>query len=225
MNETYVHLVIGILMALASSGDALGVYYLFGPFLFGLVIPAGSPLATSVIAKLETAASGIFLPMLLAISSTTFDIYMFIENYDQRLNFQISVHGYIIKLVLTLLSCLACKMSVRDSIVFTLIVNTKGVLEVASMLSFSGLAVSKPYLLLPFTMLPLERFLTFINAHTTGRGSRCGQCYISSFHNHNNNPTCDQAAIRSSKAIRRVQEEMHPICFPKLGVTSLGMRP
>ncbi|CAN1812183.1 Cation/H(+) antiporter 3 [Linum perenne] len=127
MNETYVHLVIGILMALASSGDALGVYYLFGPFLFGLVIPAGSPLATSVIAKLETAASGIFLPMLLAISSTTFDIYMFIENYDQRLNFQISVHGYIIKLVLTLLSCLACKMSVRDSIVFTLIVNTKDV--------------------------------------------------------------------------------------------------
>ncbi|CAN1812182.1 Cation/H(+) antiporter 3 [Linum perenne] len=144
MNETYVHLVIGILMALASSGDALGVYYLFGPFLFGLVIPAGSPLATSVIAKLETAASGIFLPMLLAISSTTFDIYMFIENYDQRLNFQISVHGYIIKLVLTLLSCLACKMSVRDSIVFTLIVNTKGVLEVASMLSFSGLAGGDP---------------------------------------------------------------------------------
>ncbi|CAN0888381.1 Cation/H(+) antiporter 4 [Linum grandiflorum] len=144
MNEIYIHIVIGVLMTLASSGDAAGVYYLFGPFLFGLVIPAGSPLATSVIAKLETTVSGIFMPMLLAYSSITFNMAMFIDTFGDRLNFQISVYGYIIKLVLTLLTCFACKMGVRDSVAFSLIVNSKGVLEVASMLSFSGLSAGEP---------------------------------------------------------------------------------
>ncbi|CAL1374811.1 unnamed protein product [Linum trigynum] len=144
MSEVHINFVIGVLMTMSATSDAFGVYYLFGPFLFGLVVPAGSPLATGVIAKLETVTNGLLLPLLLTFCSSTFDVFGFWKNYDMMMDFKVSACGYGVKLVLTFLTCMACRMGVWDASAFSLIVNAKGVLEVASFLSFSGLAAGEP---------------------------------------------------------------------------------
>ncbi|CAN1165107.1 Cation/H(+) antiporter 3 [Linum perenne] len=139
MKEIYITLVVGVLLTLASLGDSVGTYYLFGPFLLGLVIPAGSPLATSLISKLETVVNGLFIPIILMFCSTSFDLGAFFQYYSKVLTFRISLIGYFLKLIFTFIMGLCFKLTAKDCAAYTLIVNAKGVLEIGIFLSFGNL--------------------------------------------------------------------------------------
>ncbi|CAN0888385.1 Cation/H(+) antiporter 3 [Linum grandiflorum] len=139
MKEIYITMVVGVLLTLASMGDSVGMYYLFGPFLLGLVIPAGSPLASSLIDKLETAVNGLLVPIILMFCSTSFDLVLFCQDYSLILPFRISLLGYFLKLAFTFLMGLGFKLPAKDCAAYTLIVNAKGVLEVGIFLSFGNL--------------------------------------------------------------------------------------
>ncbi|CAL1374810.1 unnamed protein product [Linum trigynum] len=139
MKEIYITFVVGMILTLASVGDTVGMYYLFGPFLLGLVIPAGSPLATSLIAKVETPAAGIFAPIMVMFCSTSLDLVKFLRNYAKVLPFRISLIGYFLKLGFTFVVALGFELPVRDAAAYTLIVNAKGILEIGVLLSFGNL--------------------------------------------------------------------------------------
>ncbi|KAJ8769456.1 hypothetical protein K2173_002946 [Erythroxylum novogranatense] len=139
MKEVYITVTLAILLGLASIGDSVGMHYLFGPFILGLVVPAGSPLATALVAKVDTLVSGLLIPLLLTFCSTRFDIVDFVHSFNQALTFQAALMGYMIKLIISIIGAINCKLPLREAAALALIVNAKGVIEIGLLLSFGNL--------------------------------------------------------------------------------------
>ncbi|KAJ8764053.1 hypothetical protein K2173_004944 [Erythroxylum novogranatense] len=139
MKEVYVTVTVAMVLGLASIGDSVGMYFLFGPFLLGLVVPAGSPLATALITKLDTLSSGFLVPLMLVYSSSKFDLQDFIRYFPYAVNFQAALIGYTIKLIITFIGAISCRLPLSEAAALTLLVNVKGVVEVGSLLSFGNL--------------------------------------------------------------------------------------
>ncbi|XP_027337559.1 cation/H(+) antiporter 15-like [Abrus precatorius] len=62
MKEAYVVLVLLGALAMAAISDIFGIYFIVGPTIYGLVLPNGPPLATTVIERSEIIISELLMP-------------------------------------------------------------------------------------------------------------------------------------------------------------------
>lgn len=133
--EDHQFIVIVIFILLSALGtEVLGQHAALGPLMLGLSLPDGPPLGTSLVYKLNTISTGLFLPVFFAISGLHIDFISVVEGKGISLGVVelIIVMGYVGKFVGTFVPAVCCRVPFWDAISFALIMCCKGVMEVAT---------------------------------------------------------------------------------------------
>jgi Kef-type K+ transport system membrane component KefB len=141
LKEIYATITMACVFLLASSGDCVGLNYVFGPLILGLIVPARSPLAEILVQKFNTAASGFLLPLMTMFCASKIDLHQFISEFNTLVAFKISLIGFAIKVAVTFLSVYFYKLPLRHAAALTVILNAKGHFEVGTFISFNPLKV------------------------------------------------------------------------------------
>ncbi|KAJ4973319.1 hypothetical protein NE237_006493 [Protea cynaroides] len=130
VNQSFI---LGVLVAVMVSGFLsvhIGQHVILGPFLLGMAIPAGPPLGSALVKRLEVIITWWLMPLYLVKNGLIIDI------------FAIDFREFAIIQFVVLLSCLGkflgaflpslyFKMPLRDGLSLGLIMNVQGVLEIA----------------------------------------------------------------------------------------------
>lgn len=141
IKDLYSNFVIAAVLVSSCLGDSVGLNYLMGPLTLGLVVPAGSPLATNLTSKLDTVVSGLLIPLLYIFCASKFNLWVFLAHCNEALNFQMAIVGYAIKLVATASLIIFMMIDFRDAITLALILNFKGPREMGTFYSYTPIEV------------------------------------------------------------------------------------
>ncbi|KAK7281198.1 hypothetical protein RIF29_08970 [Crotalaria pallida] len=140
LNEIYVVMI--LLGALLSAGlaQALGLTFIFGPTIYGLVIPNGPPLASTILDKSETIISEFLMPFFFAYFGLNTDLTK-IHNWKLSIVFQcILMVGILVKVIACVLLAPTYNISPNHGMALGLIFSIKGMSE---LLFFSALKKSR----------------------------------------------------------------------------------
>ncbi|KAJ8531450.1 hypothetical protein K7X08_026884 [Anisodus acutangulus] len=118
---------IGVLMS-GFCSKALGLHIFYGPLLYGLAIPAGPPLGSALVEKLQFIVTWLFMPIYFVKTGLVTDI------------FSVKLRNYLVLQSVILVACLGKflgalisstynQVSLRDAISIGLVANVQGVLE------------------------------------------------------------------------------------------------
>ncbi|PKA59967.1 Cation/H(+) antiporter 15 [Apostasia shenzhenica] len=125
--------VILLAMACGLISEAIGYHATAGPFLLGLILPGGTPLAVTMVEKLERLVVGVFLPVFLASAGLRMDVTSLgtiVGEWSVLLAFLLlAIAG---KFTGVLIPCLYCKMPLRDCLAVGLMMISKGISEIGS---------------------------------------------------------------------------------------------
>ncbi|KAJ7971737.1 Cation/H(+) antiporter 15 [Quillaja saponaria] len=128
IKENYIiALFIGILIT-GFCCQATGLHIYFGPLILGITIPAGPPVGSAVIEKLEYITSWIFMPVYFLKNGLVVDIFA-VSFKTFAVVLPISLVGALGKFFGAFLASLYCEIPVRDAIALGLVLNVQGVLE------------------------------------------------------------------------------------------------
>lgn len=106
---------------------------LLGPFMFGLAIPEGPPLGSTLVDKLDPFASGFLLPVFVTLMSLRANLSSINPSSSYTFaNILLLCGGTISKILACLLPMLYCKMSFNDALAISLIMSTRGVVDLAT---------------------------------------------------------------------------------------------
>jgi hypothetical protein len=73
--------------------------------------------------------------------SSKLNLFQFIHEFKDAVHLQISLIGYVMKLLVTFIGAYFCKIPLRHAIALTIILNAKGITEIAQFLSFGDITV------------------------------------------------------------------------------------
>ncbi|XP_015874715.2 cation/H(+) antiporter 14-like [Ziziphus jujuba] len=160
-DHQFVVIVVLILLS-ALVSEVLGQHSAFGPLILGLSLPEGPPLGTSLVYKLNTLCTGIFLPVFFAISGLRMDFFSVVGGKGISLGVVelIIFMGYVGKFVGTFVPAIFCRVPFWDAISLSLIMCCKGVIEVATynMWNDSKVLDDLSFTLVLFTMMIVTGF-------------------------------------------------------------------
>ncbi|KAK1571108.1 hypothetical protein Q3G72_012031 [Acer saccharum] len=127
----YVVSIVFLVMIVAIIGDNVGLQYLYGPFIFGLTVPTGPPLASSLVEKLDTIVSGLFLPLMATYCGYKSNLWELNQMLPHSLAFIMSF-GLIMKAVAVFVPAIWFKVGYRDAVALMLILSAKGIVELGT---------------------------------------------------------------------------------------------
>ncbi|XWS44700.1 hypothetical protein CRYUN_Cryun15aG0070300 [Craigia yunnanensis] len=127
-SEFYICLILTRVMISGFITDAIGTHFVFGAFMFGLIIPNG-PLAITLIEKLEDFVSGLLLPLFFAISGLKTDITSIKGGRNWGILALVIVLSCAGKITGTLIVTTFYQMPLNEGVTLGLLMNTKGLLE------------------------------------------------------------------------------------------------
>ncbi|KAF5748869.1 putative Cation proton exchanger [Tripterygium wilfordii] len=139
VKEIYIAFIVAAVLFLALIGDGVGINFLFWPFVLGLAVPTGPPLASTLEEKFDTFVTGLLIPLLATYCGIKTDIPYMLSHYEASrvlLDFS-AVVGILLKIVLLFVTALFCRMSVQEAAAFSLILNVKGIPELGLFASFT----------------------------------------------------------------------------------------
>ena len=130
VKEMYVIFVLlGVLITVAIS-DALGLYFVLGPIIFGLVIPNGPPLATTIVEKSELVIQEILMPFFFTYIGITTNLKGITKHWKVAVVFQsILFVGFLAKVLACVFVAPTYNMRRKHGFVLGLILNIKGIME------------------------------------------------------------------------------------------------
>ncbi|XP_028778847.1 cation/H(+) antiporter 15-like [Neltuma alba] len=130
VKKAYVVLILTSVLAMAFISDVIGLSFLFGPMFFGLIMPNGPPLGTTILEKTESLVNEFFLPLSWAFVGQKINVFG-IWNWDvvSRINFVI-IAGYVAKVIGCILISLTYKIRPKHGLILGLILNMKGIVEI-----------------------------------------------------------------------------------------------
>ncbi|KAK3021016.1 hypothetical protein RJ639_045147 [Escallonia herrerae] len=132
VKDIYTYSIILVVLMASVFTHWVELLVLFGAFIVGLAVPAGPPLGSALVDKLEPFVSGLFVPIFITINTSR-------ANF-RTIFFDSSVYVYAILLPVLFLAKLAgcmlpafiCKMPFNDVIALGLIMSAKGAIEMSS---------------------------------------------------------------------------------------------
>ncbi|KAA3457831.1 cation/H(+) antiporter 4-like [Gossypium australe] len=133
IKDTCFYIIILAFMISPRFTELFRVYFLYGPFIFGLAVPDGPPLGSALVEKLDPVVSGMFMPIFATTCGMRFDLSYF--KYTTKYAYHQAVGAVvtlIIKFGVSLLLPLLCKMPTRDSFALAFIMVSKGIVEIGS---------------------------------------------------------------------------------------------
>ncbi|XP_071936100.1 cation/H(+) antiporter 15-like isoform X1 [Coffea arabica] len=141
IKEIYVFMVLVVLMACGFAGEVIGINALVASLAFGLVIPDGPPLGAALVERLDCFVSALLMPLFFTICGLHMDIFCVQKLKDVGVLQLIVFVAFVGKIMGTMLPLLFCRMPFRDALSFALIMNSKGIVELAFLNDFRISAV------------------------------------------------------------------------------------
>ncbi|KAF6174091.1 hypothetical protein GIB67_020273 [Kingdonia uniflora] len=132
IKEGYLFAIIVAVLVCGLIGEVIGLHALLGPFLLGLVIPDGPPLGAALEERLDSFVSQLLMPIFFTICGLKTDVFAIQKVKNVFLIQFIVLICFLGKIVGTILPPLYCRMPVRDAISLALIMNSKGIVELAT---------------------------------------------------------------------------------------------
>ncbi|CAJ2644129.1 unnamed protein product [Trifolium pratense] len=121
-----VFILLGVLI-MAGITDLIGVTFLIGPLIYGLVIPSGPPLGTTLVDKCEVIISEILLPFFFVCVGMSTNLSA-LNNWREFATLQfILIAGDVAKVVACVLVSMTYNIKATHGIVLGLMLNIKGI--------------------------------------------------------------------------------------------------
>ncbi|KAM1020295.1 hypothetical protein ACFX13_042286 [Malus domestica] len=129
VKESYViALQLGVLV-MSFISDTIGMRSTYGPILLGLVIPNGPPLGSAIVHKTEYVVSEFLLPLFFFRIGFDINVYS-VEDWTSFTKLQLLiVVSYVAKIVGGTVIAWCCKIRFKNSILLSLMMSTKGIIE------------------------------------------------------------------------------------------------
>jgi Kef-type K+ transport system membrane component KefB len=130
VNEMYIVMILLGVMVMCALSDALGLYFIIGPILFGLVMPNGRPLATTIIDKIELINKEFLMPFFFLYIGLHTNFGEIKKNWKLAVTFQsILFAGFITKILACVFISPTYNMKRKHGLVLGLILSIKGIIE------------------------------------------------------------------------------------------------
>lgn len=147
VKEIYIFLTLVGVLSTGFIGEAIGIHATVASLVLGLVIPDGPPLGAALVETLDCFVT-ILMPLFFTICGLQMDIFS-IQNLKNFGVLQLVIFvAFIGKIMGTMLPLIFCRMPIRDALSLGLIMNTKGIVEIAFLNDFKKQDVSLPTLIL-----------------------------------------------------------------------------
>ncbi|KAI9110809.1 hypothetical protein K1719_018247 [Acacia pycnantha] len=153
VRKAYVVVILTSVMVMSLITDALGLSFLLGPMFFGLIMPNGPPLGTTILEKTETLVNEFFLPLAWAFLGQKINLLGIWDwQVVSRINLVV-VAGYVAKVIACILISLTYKIRPKQGLILGLILNIKGFVEVINYTRMSriGMLDSQLYYFMVFS--------------------------------------------------------------------------
>ncbi|XP_073017521.1 cation/H(+) antiporter 15-like isoform X1 [Primulina eburnea] len=131
VSRVHVILIALLVLIVVLLSDNSGLYYQYGPFLLGLIVPDGPPLGSTLVDRLETMVSGLLAPLLVTYCGMKVNLA---ELFD--LNF-ISFIWFILffcsamRLVAVFVPAVICRVPIKDAMALAFILSAQGVVQIS----------------------------------------------------------------------------------------------
>ncbi|CAJ1858479.1 unnamed protein product [Sphenostylis stenocarpa] len=130
VKEVYVVLILLMVMVMAGLGDIMGVTFLMGPLVLGLVIPSGPPLGTTLVEKSEFLINQFLLPFFFVYVGMRTDLAA-LRDWRLFVTLQgVFLLGDMTKLVACILISLTYNIRPRYGTLLGLTMNIKGITQI-----------------------------------------------------------------------------------------------
>ncbi|XP_057968010.1 cation/H(+) antiporter 14-like isoform X2 [Malania oleifera] len=152
-----------MVLVVGFSGDYIGQHCGFTAFVFGMSLPSGPPLSSTLVEKLSTVASGLLLPIFCASSGMRTDVSA-LETGTWVLTEMPIFMGYLGKFAGTILSMLYLDFPLWDALSLALIMCCKGIVEIAMYMALLDckLVTNQTFALLVISMVTITGICTLV---------------------------------------------------------------
>ncbi|KAL8525809.1 hypothetical protein ACS0TY_015160 [Phlomoides rotata] len=138
VKEKYIVITLVILMVGGLAGEVIGIKAITASLVLGLIIPDGPPLGAALVETLDCFVSSMLLPLFFAVAGLKMDVFC-IKNLKNFVVLQLVVLvAFVGKIMGSMLPLVICRMPFRDALSLGLIMNTKGVVELAVLNDFKN---------------------------------------------------------------------------------------
>lgn len=130
VEEVFILSIFVLVLVIAFVGDTIGANSFNMALMLGLAIPDGPPLGAALVEKLECIISSLLLPIYFLVIGQKTNVFTIHDSSKWSFLQLVIIIGCISKLLGTLLSSLYYKMPFREAISLSLLMNSKGIIEV-----------------------------------------------------------------------------------------------
>ncbi|KAK4483076.1 hypothetical protein RD792_010252 [Penstemon davidsonii] len=131
VKEIYIFLALIILMVSGFAGEVIGIHATIASLVLGLVIPDGPPLGTALVETLDCFVSTMLMPLFFTVSGLQMDVFSIQSMKNVGVLQLVFFVAFIGKIMGSMLPLVFFRMPLRDALSLGLIMNTKGIVEVA----------------------------------------------------------------------------------------------
>lgn len=146
MKNVYVYIVLVLLLWYSFTGEVIGLSSIVACFLFGLMIPDGPPLGAAIVERLDCFVSVMLMPQFFTICGLQMNVFSIVRLKNLRVLQLVVLVALFGKIMGTILPLLFWRVPLRDAFSLALIMNSKGIMELAFLNDFKKNKVS------PFTL-------------------------------------------------------------------------
>lgn len=132
IGEEYLTAILLSALVLGLLSDAIGCTVAIGPMILGLATPNGPPLGSALVDRAELIVMEVFLPMLFITSGMTTDLSVLVPPKVNQYAplYVVFLVGFATKFIGIFVPSLFFDMKLKNSVVFGLMMNIKGFIEV-----------------------------------------------------------------------------------------------
>lgn len=131
----YITMVVTLVLLSAILSDSFGLPYHFGPFILGLCVPAGPPLGSTLVQKLDSVTSGLLAPLMASYCGLKIDLTQYSDLKFQGMIFNICFVSAFVKALVIVIAALVTQVPVKDAFALSVILNAQGIVQMASYLN------------------------------------------------------------------------------------------
>ncbi|VFR00445.1 unnamed protein product [Cuscuta campestris] len=131
VKENYIFVLLVAIMTCGFTGEAIGLSGILACFLLGLVIPDGPPLGAAIVERLDCFVSVMLMPLFFTICGVEMDVFSINKFKHVGVLQSVVLVAFVGKVVGAMLPLLFYRMPFRDAISLALIMNSKGIVELA----------------------------------------------------------------------------------------------
>ncbi|CAK8566438.1 unnamed protein product [Lathyrus sativus] len=141
VKQSYVVLIFLGVLIMSGITDIIGVTYMIGPLMFGLMIPSGPPLGTILVEKCEVIISDFLLPFFFAYVGMTTNLASLRSWKDFLILQFIILAGDIAKVVACVLVSMVYNIKPKHGTVLGLMMNIKGITHLIAFTKLKNIGV------------------------------------------------------------------------------------